>query len=308
MERIIKLADIQAAVDAAYENNKTIKEGQVDTAFGNADEKDFGIAVALTDGTLITKGDSKKQFTLGSLVKVPLSVVLFNQNGVNGLVKKSGQMCCCHKSDVKKPEVPVSAHGVRAVSAVEPVGDREGKMMVISDMINSMINGEVGFNDDVYKAHVKACDDAKAVDAFAADGYYLYDDAALSIDIYNRLQSMTLDAEQLAELGATVAADGRNAAGEYVFDGKLSQDVVAMMAAHGPHKVNKVWLVKAGIPAKSGRGGGFLAILPGVMAIAAYSPALNEAGIGIKAAKSVAEIANKLDLNVFASAKVKVEK
>lgn len=308
MERIIKLADIQAAVDAAYEDNKSISEGQVDAAFGNADAKDFGIAVALTDGTVIAKGDSKKAFTLGSLVKVPLSVVLLNENGVDGLLKKSGRGCCCHKSDVKKPDVPVSAHGVRAVSAVEPVGDREGKMMVISNMITSMMNSEVSFNDDVYKAHAKACDEAGAVNRFAEAGYYLYDDAALSIDIYNRLQSMTANAEQVAAMGATVAADGRNAAGEYAFDGKLSQDVVAMMAAHGPHKVNKTWLVKAGVPAKAGRGGGFLAVLPGVMAIAAYSPALNEFGIGIKAARAVADIANRLDLSVFASARVKVEK
>ena len=42
------------------------------------------------------------------------------------------------------------------------------------------------------------------------DGYKLYDDAAQSMDVYERLLSVKLSAAEVATMGATIAADGRN--------------------------------------------------------------------------------------------------
>lgn len=77
------------------------------------------------------------------------------------------------------------------------------------------------------------------------------------------------------------------------------------MAAKGPHKMRAPWLVAAGIPAKSSYGGAILGIIPGVMAIAAYAPELNPAGVSVKAAKAIIDVMQKLDISIFASAQVK---
>lgn len=309
MDRTIRLDDVKAAVKAAYENNKALDEGTVDAAYGNADPKDFGVVVALTDGTVIAHGDTKKPFVLGALAKIGLVTELLTENGgADKAAGKTGCCCCCDKSK-PKPDVPVSVRGVRAVSAVEPAGDREGKMMVLTDRLTSLAGTEPGFDDAVYKARAKANADADVVNKFAEADVTLYDDTELSVDIFTRLESQTLTAEQLAAVGATIAADGYNpVAKQNAFDGKLARQVVAFMAVHGLHKMNKRWLMQTGLPAKAGRGGGLLAVLPGVMAVAAYSPRLNDKGVSVKAAAAVAEIASRLDLSVFASAKVKVEK
>lgn len=312
MERTIKLSDLRNVVDEAYEQFKSIKEGTADSDFSKGGDG-FGVTLTLVDGTEVSKGDTETPFTLGSIVKVPLSVELLSQYGADELVKKSGRCGCCHHNGdgkVKKPEgLAVSAHGVRAVSAVEPSGDPEGKMDVIISRIVAMTGSEPVLDDTVYKKRKAAVAAENTVDRLAEAGYYLYDDAALSIDIYAKLESLTMTTRQVAMMGATVAADGRNPVnGVPAFDGAISQNVMAMMAVHGPHKLNKAWLVMTGLPAKSGRGGGMLAILPGVLAIAAYSPELNEMGTSVKAARAIAYIAKKLDLNAFASAKVRVEK
>lgn len=163
-------------------------------------------------------------------------------------------------------------------------------------------------DDKLYEAAQKKADEKGIVNSFAETGYELYDEAGLSVDLYNRLRSMLVTTEQLAEMGATIAADGVNPTTRAaVFDGSLSASVCAMMAAKGPKHMGKPWLIMTGIPAMSGCGGGFIAVVPGLGAIAAYSPELNEAGVPMKAARAVRDIVTSLDLNAFSSTRVDIE-
>lgn len=304
MERKISLSDLRKAVDEAYEANKSLKEGEINPRSANADAKSFGISVMLPDGTLINKGDTNVKSPLGSIAKVPLSTILFSQNTPMELIKKSGQ-CCCHKVPKKPEGLSFSAHGVRAFSAVEPTGDPESKWNLYANRLVDLMGSAPELDDKVLESLEKEAKETKLEDTLAADGYYLYDDAALSINLYLKALSMTASTEQLATMGATVAADGVNPVnGKIVFDGAITQNVVALMAAKGPHKMRTPWLVAAGIPAKSSFGGAILGIIPGVMAIAAYSPELNPAGVSVKAAKAIIDVMQKLDISIFASAQV----
>ncbi len=307
MDRTIKLSDLEAAVARAYENNKSLKEGNPDNRVKNENAGKFAVAVGLTDGSLIVKGDGDSKFALGSLAKIPVALTLLQQLGVDELMKKSG-MCGCHKKG-EKPAIPVSAKGVRAVSAVQPHNDPEGKWSVISDMMDALMGSSAELDDAAYKEQLRLNSEANAENVLASDGFYLYDDAHISLDIYSKLQSMRVDVKQLATMGATIAADGYNALTKLpAFDGKLSQHLIGMLAAKGLKKMNKGWLIKVGVPAKSGFGGGVLAIVPGVMAVAAFAPDLNEAGVSAKASRAVADVLTDLDISAFASARVRIEK
>lgn len=308
MERKISLSDLRKAVDEAYEAYKSLKEGEINPRTPDADAKSFGISVMLPDGTLVNKGDTNVKSPLGSISKVALSTILFTQNTPMELIKKSGQ-CCCHKVPQKPQGLSFSAHGVRAFSAVEPTGDPESKWNLYANRLVDLMGSAPELNDKLLETLEKEANDTKLEDTLAADGYYLYDDASLSVDLYLKALSMTASTEQLATMGATIAADGVNPVnGKIVFDGAITQNVVALMAAKGPHKMRTPWLVAAGIPAKSSFGGAILGIIPGVMAIAAYSPELNPAGVSVKAAKAIIDVMQKLDISIFASAQVKFVK
>ncbi|WP_074464447.1 glutaminase [Escherichia coli] len=56
---------------------------------------------------------------------------------------------------------------------------------------------------------------------------------------------------------------------------------------------------RIGLPGKSGVGGGILAVVPGVMGIAAFSPPLDEEGNSVRGQKMVASVAKQLGYNVF---------
>lgn len=305
MERRISLSALRRAVDDAYESVKSAKEGAVDPRNTGADEKMFGITVALPDGTLINKGDTQVKSPLGSIVKVPVSTILFTQNTPIELIRKSGQ-CPCHKNHDKPHGLAFSAHGVRAFSAIEPVGDPDSKWNFVEDRMTAMMGSAPLLDDAVYSLLKKEAADTRLAETLAADGYYLYDDASQAVDLYLRGLSMTASTEQLAMMGATVAADGVNPVSkQIVFDGAITQNVVALMAAKGPHRMRAPWLVATGLPAKSSFGGAIVGVIPGSIAVAAYAPALTPAGVSFKASHAIINLMQSLDLSVFSSARVR---
>lgn len=306
MERKVSLADVQKAVYDAYENYKSIKDGAVNPEVP-ADADKFGISVMLTDGTAIDKGDTDILSPMGSIAKIGTAAVLLTQNKPDELVKKLGCGCKCRKGE--KPQIGVSARGVRAVSAVVPQNDADGKWDVLINNIVNMMGSAPQLDDKLYEALRKKEADEKAVDMIAAAGFELLDSSDIALDLYTRLISLQANTRQVATYGATVAADGRNPlTGEYAFDGSIAPTLVSLVALNGPHHEKKAWMLRVGVPGKRGYAGLMLAIMPGFGAIAAYSPLLDENGVSVKAAKAIQYICNTLQLNIHASARVTVEK
>ena len=311
MERKIEFADVQRAVGEAYDSFKDDNEGAIDLRVVSSSKAGtFGISVVLTDGRSVDKGDADALFAMGSISRIPLSLVLLTQYGVDGLEQKMGHCLCCSKprTDRNKVELPFSRHAVRAAAAVQPQGDPEGKYKIIADMIYGLTGCEPSFDDALYEAYRTELDKENAAANLEGSGYRMADTPAISLDLYSRLRSLRVSPRQLATMGATIAADGRNPySGQYAFDGALAAPAVAIMASHGRHFL-KPWLVETGLPAKKSFAGGILAVMPGFGAIAAYSPEVDERGISVKGARAIAHIARQLQLNVFASSRIVVAK
>lgn len=319
MDRKIKLTDLKSTVQEAYDNHKNDAGGAPSHKVADMNASKFGISVRLTDGTKFDVGDTQAQFAMGAISRLPIAIQLLTQMTPHDLVHKMGLGgkgcgCKCGGQKPQQEEKPqrikgMHAKGVRAASLVEPVGDFDGKMDILSNLMIELMGSSPVLDDQLYEATQKKAEEKNIVNSFAETGYELYDDAVLSVNLYNRLRSMLVTTEQLAEMGATIAADGVNPATNAIaFDGSLSATICAMMAAKGPKHMGKPWMIITGVPAMSGFGGGFITVIPGFGSIAAFSPELNEAGVPMKAARAIKEIAGKLDLNVFGSARIELEK
>lgn len=314
MDRTITISELREALTEVYEKYRNTDVGDtasVDPRVNATDPEAFGIAVTLTDGTVIALGDSAKAVPMTSISKVPLDLTLLTQYKPCEFVEKSGMCkCCCTDRTTKcggKPKVPVSAKGIRAMSMLQPEGDPDGKWDILSSTLFGLAGSELSLCDRFYERmsaeNVSACTENLLADA----EFYLYDDAKISIDLYTKLSAMTASAEQLSAMGATIAADGYNPLTKAnVFDGTLSQRIVALMAAKGPHKMAKPWLILTGLPAVSSYAGTIMGVLPGVMGIAAYSPLTGPTGVSVKSAKAIAELMDRLQLSALGSARVKI--
>lgn len=104
---------------------------------------------------------------------------------------------------------------------------------------------------------------------------------------------------ELATLGATLAAGGVNPLSQKrILQADNVPYILAEMMMEGLYGRSGDWAYRVGLP-ESGVGGGILAVVPGVMGIAAFSPPLDEDGNSVRGQKMVASVANQLGYNVF---------
>ena len=290
MERFVKFSDVKQAVTASFEKykNKTVDGATPDPRVAGMNAGKMAISVCLTDGRRFDIGDSQAMFAMGAMMRIPLFLQLFTQMSPMELAQKMDQCGCSNCSHHAARPKGVHAKNIRLASLVQPVGDADGKMEILSNLMISLMGSSPVLDDNLYKLSVRDNIERGVENMLASNGYELYDNAPVAIDV------------------ATIAADGVNpVTNQPVFDGKLSQNITAMMAAKGPKKMRKPWLMITGVPAMSSFGGGFVTVIPGFGSIAAFAPELVGGHIPFKAAMAMREIVTSLDLNVFGSARVK---
>ena len=101
-------------------------------------------------------------------------------------------------------------------------------------------------------------------------------------------------------MAATLAAGGKNpVTGKQVMDATKVPGVLAVMATAGLYDDSGKWLYHTGLPAKSGVGGGIIAVSPGKFGIAVVSPPLDDAGNSVRAQRAITDISNALGGNPY---------
>ncbi|MDE6466415.1 MAG: glutaminase [Duncaniella sp.] len=310
MERIIKQSAVEAVVKSAYEKYKDYKvEGSaIDPRVNPAVAGKFAISVRLTDGSSFDYGDTSTLFPLGSLLRLPVMISALMQMSPEEFVKEMNTGKCpvgCDRGVEIRPK-GIHAKNLRMVSLVQPRDDADGKMRILSDLMISLMGSSPVLEDKLYEKSMKKSVDEGVENLLATTGYELYESAPVAIEVANKLHSMLVTSRQMARMGAVIAADGRDEVCETsVFDGRISRTVVAMMASKGPKRIKKNWLAVTGVPAMSSFGGGMLAVVPGFGAYSVFAPELVDGIIPAKAAMAAKKIALDLNLNVFASTRIK---
>jgi glutaminase len=313
--------DVQKAVDAAYAKFKGLKEGKnadYIPALAKVDPNLFGIAVVTPDGKVYVAGDVKTEVSIQSISKVFTMAQVIQDQGLESVAKRIG----------------VDATGARfnSIIAVEGVrtvvgsGAPEMNPLVNPGAISatSMVKGAtaddvwgkiIGFHNDaagrqltvlqdVYKSESDTNQRNQAIGALMLAYGYIKENWQQAVDLYTRQCSIGVNAKDLATMAATLAFAGKNpVTGKQVMDATKVPGVLAVMATAGLYDDSGKWLYQTGLPAKSGVGGGIIAVSPGKFGIAVVSPPLDDAGNSVRAQRAIAEISNALGGNPYASKK-----
>jgi glutaminase len=154
--------------------------------------------------------------------------------------------------------------------------------------------------EDVYKSEAETNQRNQAISMLMYAYGRIKENPLQACDIYTKQCSIGVNAKDLATMAATLANGGKNpVTGKQVMNAGNVSEALAVMATAGLYDDSGKWLYATGLPAKSGVGGGIIAVSPGKFGIAVISPPLDAAGNSVKAQKAIADISNALGGNPY---------
>jgi len=169
---------------------------------------------------------------------------------------------------------------------------------------NDAAGRELMVMPEVYRSESETNQRNQAIGALMLAYGYIKNNWQQAVDLYTRQCSIGVNARDLATMAATLAAGGTNpVTNKMVLSAEKVPGILAVMATAGLYDDSGKWLYRTGLPAKSGVGGGILAVSPGKFGIAVVSPPLDEAGNSVRAQRAITEISNALGGNPYGGTK-----
>jgi glutaminase len=313
--------EVQKAVDAAYAKFRNLKEGKnadYIPALAKVDPNLFGIAVITADGKAYTAGDVKTEVSIQSISKVFTMAQVIQEQGLDSVAKRIGVDATGARFNsiiaiegvrsvvgTGAPEMnPLVNPGAISATSMVTGGSSDAVWKKIIDFHNAAAGRELTVLQDVYKSESDTNQRNQAIGALMLAYGYIKDNWQQAVDLYTRQCSIGVNAQDLATMAATLAFGGTNpVTKKQVMDPSKVPGVLAVMATAGLYDDSGKWLYATGLPAKSGVGGGIIAVSPGRFGIAVVSPPLDDAGNSVRAQRAITDISNALGGNPYAAKK-----
>jgi glutaminase len=305
-------AQLQQVVNEAYAKYKDLKDGK------NADyipilatipSELFGVAIGLKDGTVITAGDVDYRFAIESTSKPFTAALVMQQHGgPQAVVDKIGveptglpfnSKLAVEILDARSVNPLVNAGAIASVSLVKAANEDERWKMVLENL-EGFAGEDLPLLEEVYKSEYETSWSNRGIANNLFNYERLYADPEISMRVYTKQCSVGVTTKDLAIMGATLANGGLNPkTGKRMINEAYVPELLAIMLTAGFYDGSGYWSMTAGLPAKTGVGGGIVAVVPGEMSIAAFSPRLDEYGNSVRAQNAIRYIAGELGVGIF---------
>jgi len=302
--------ELQSLIDNLHVEYKSLTEGNVATyipELGRANPEHFGVCVVTADGRVFEAGDCDQPFTIQSISK-PLTYGMaleeFGQDRVRQHVDVEPSGDAFNSIELQngtnRPHNPMVNSGAITVTALlhERYGPEAFK--VVLDRFSVAAGRPLAMDEAVYQSERRTGHRNRAIAHLLLNFGLMPDDAEAALDVYFRQCSILVTCRDLAAIGATLANMGRNPlTGEGAFDIQCVKSMLSVMFTCGMYDYSGQWAYRVGIPAKSGVGGGVMAVVNRQIGIATYSPRLDAYGNSRRGIEVCTELASRLGLHVF---------
>jgi len=303
----------QRLVNEAHARYKDLKDGK------NADyipiltetPSDLFAVVIVdgSDGKVYAAGDADYKFSIQSVSKPFTAGLVMAQQGPQAIREKIGveptglpfnsRMAIELYPKQRSVNPLVNAGAIAAVSLVQATSEQD-RWNKILDNFEGYAGTKLTVLEAVYDSEYETAFGNRAIANLLFNYGRLYSDPEEAMRVYTRECSVGVSAKDLGMMGATLANGGQNPVTKRrVLPAEHVPELLAVMATAGFYDESGEWMYTAGLPAKTGVGGGIVAVVPGRFAIAAFSPRLNEAGNSIRSLNAIRDIAGELGVGVF---------
>jgi glutaminase len=302
---------IAASVARAFADTKALSDGanaDYIAALASVDSELFGISVVTAAGDVVNAGTSDVGFAIESISKVFTMALAMEEIGAKAFREKVGTdptglpfnsvMALALHGD-KPMSALVNAGAISSTSLV-PARDAEERWRKILATQGAFAGRTISLSETVNRSEQTTNFHNRGIAWLLYSAGFVYSDPMEACDVYTRQCSTLITTTDLAVMGATLAAGGINPlTRDKVVSASNVPPILAEMTMEGLYEASGDWAYTVGLPGKSGVGGGIVCVVPGQLAIAAFSPRLDHFGNSVRAQAAITQIARELQLNLY---------
>ncbi|MCF8210152.1 MAG: glutaminase A [Rhodoferax sp.] len=267
----------------------------------------FGICIATHDGHVYEVGDTRQAFTIQSISKPLTYGLALEQNGKAAVLAKIGVEpsgdafnAISLQPETGRPMNPLINAGAIATCGLITGDTTADKMDHILGSFSRFAGRTLEIDAKVYQSESATGHRNRAIGWMLHNFNILADEPTPTLEAYFQQCAIEVTCHDLAMVGATLANGGVNpVTGTRALAQEFVSQVLSVMATCGMYDASGDWLYQTGLPAKSGVGGGILAVQPGRLAIAVFSPRLDAQGNSTRGVAVCRAIADDLQLHVM---------
>ncbi|MFD1554015.1 glutaminase [Paraburkholderia silviterrae] len=267
----------------------------------------FGMAVVTLDGSVFSVGDAHERFSIQSISKLFACTLAFQLLG-DALWERVGRepsgtafnSLVQLEFEAGKPRNPFINAGALVVTDVLCRRFVQAETALV-DFVRRL-SGEPGIGYDlrVAQSELAHAERNRAMAHFIASFGNLEMPANAVIDAYCRQCAIEMNCVELARAALFLANGGVSpAGGERVLDASSTKRLSALMLTCGTYDAAGDFVYRVGLPAKSGVGGGIVAVLPGEMAVCVWSPGLDANGNSLAGVQSLELLTTLTGRSIF---------
>ncbi|MEG1507014.1 MAG: glutaminase A [Akkermansia sp.] len=304
---------LKSSMDRAIKTYSPLKDGanaNYIPALARVPSNLFGIAGVCCDGTIVESGDSEELFAIESISKMFSLAWVIDKIGQAELRAKIGanptgepfNSVMAIELHGGKPLNPFVNAGAMATVSLIPGQSSDDIWAIILSNLEAFAGHPLTVNQEVYQSESATNQHNRGIAWLLRSYGYFYNDPDMIVDLYTRMCSVQITTKDLAVMGSAFANGGVNpVTGVRVLQEQNVPPVLAEMGMSGLYDSTGAWMYAAGLPGKSGVGGGIVTVAPRHLAMAAFSPPLDSFGNSVRAQAGLKDIIEEFGLNLFKS-------
>ena len=247
----------------------------------------FGMAVVLADGRCFSAGDAAEPFSIQSISKVFTLMIAMSAIGdevwrrvgkePSGTAFNSLVQLEYERGIPRNPFINAGALVVLDC-VLQRMGERTGDAIRDYARVLSR-NFEIGHDDEVWQSELRTAHRNAAIAQLLRSHRSIRHDPERLLSLYCRQCALVMSCLDLARAFLPLAGAGVSSLlQESVLTPRQAKRINALMMTSGVYDSAGSFAFRVGLPAKSGVGGGIVAIVPGHCSVAVWSPELDRSG------------------------------
>jgi glutaminase len=299
---------IQDYLEQLHRTLAAVHDGRVATyipELARVDPGLFGIAIATVDGRVYEVGDTRERLTIQSISKPLVYGMALEDRGVEQVrrtvgVEPSGDAFNSISLEpvTGRPMNPMINAGAIATTALVAGATRQMRLERVLAAMSAYAGRALTIDEAVFESERATGHRNRAIGHMLRTYDILTEDPEAALELYFRQCSVLVDCRDLALMAATLANGGTHPiTGAAAVRAEFVGPILSVMATCGVYDFTGEWVYRVGLPAKSGVGGGIIAVLPGQLGIGVISPPLDERGNSVRGVKACEAISRDLGLH-----------